>query len=300
LNDAKKNLESNFGEKNMDWNKTADEISNWIKNYADNNGIKTLVLGVSGGIDSAVCFKLCEKTGLRLIGVFMPMCYEDDEGSISMEDALLTLLVDSLFKDSKAEYYDLSINDIVNAYKASEMLKFLNTDLPTEANCEQIPMFETKLGEGNLRARIRANILYEIAGTNNGIVVGTDNYDEEMLGYFTKGGDGLVDILPIVNFHKNEVYELAEVLNVPEDIVNAVPSANLWPGQTDEGELGMTYEEIRVALSVRNCKMTAEEALKIIDSDRFHEVYSKVINMIKKTEHKRNLPPSFERKGKDL
>jgi len=254
----------------------ARDVSNWIKDYAEGCGINTLVVGVSGGIDSAVILYLCEMTGLKTISVFMPL----GPG----EECRLRQKIDDLMKQSTSEHRMVYIRDILLIYQESYVFPDNKKNLG-----------RTELSQGNLRARIRANILYDIAGTENGLVVGTDNKDEEMLGYFTKGGDGLVDILPIVNFHKSEVYELAEELNIPESIINAAPSANLWDGQTDEGELGMTYAEIEVAIKVWEMSITMAEALKIIDSDRFHTVYSKVLNMINKTYHKRNLPPSYVR-----
>jgi len=266
-----------------DWEQEAKNISQWLKEYADRSGIKTLVIGVSGGIDSAVVAKICENTGLRTIGIFMPLDISEENKNSD--------LVDAVFEDSKMEYYQMTIDPMVEAYKCHKAWKFVDNNNPTRGGANNVKLFTSKLGEGNLRARIRANILYEIARNNQGLVVGTDNYDEAMLGYCTKGGDGLVDVLPISAYHKWQVYELAKtkILDVSQVNIDVVPSANLWEGQTDEGEWGMTYDEVATALDTYNGVYLPEQPL----SKRFEEVYSKVLKMIKNSAHKRALPPSY-------
>jgi len=265
------------------WEAEAENISKWLKEYADKNGIKTLVVGISGGIDSAVVARLCENTGLRTIGIFMPLDI--------LEEERISDLVDAVFENSKMEYWQYNIGPMVDCYKDHKAWKFADTDNPTRGGADPIKLFDSRLGEGNLRARIRANILYEIAGTNQGLVVGTDNYDESMLGYCTKGGDGLIDILPISSYHKSQVYQLAKTktLHVSQKNIDVVPSANLWEGQTDEGELGMTYADIELAFDVYDGIIFPEQPL----SKRFEEVYAKVLKMMKNSAHKRALPPSY-------
>ena len=265
----------------MDAAKEVERIVDWIGNYAQKAGIETLVIGVSGGVDSAVVFRLCEKTGLKVIGVSMPMNTREAEK--------LNPRVDALFRCSKAEYRYVEIQPIVAAYQNQPSWVMDNTN-PSNGDPHDRFLFSSKLGSGNLRARVRANILYEIAGTHKGLVVGTDNYDESMLGYFTKGGDGLVDILPITHLHKSAVYKLAEVLNVPQSIIDVAPSANLWDGQTDEEELGMTYDEIEVALDFYEGKRD----FKLTDLDRWSEVMDSIDARVRATEHKRRLPPGVE------
>ena len=267
------------------WKDEAANVSKWIENYAKNAGISTLVIGISGGVDSAVAARLCELTGLRVIGVFMPLNLEEEDR--------LRGPIDALFFNTDMEYRIIHIDKILEAYKSSTQYGFLHNDelRKNDAKCYRVA--GDQLSQGNLRARIRANILYDIAGRENGLVVGTDNKDESLLGYFTKGGDGLVDILPLSEFHKSEVYNLAEATNVPMSIQGAVPSANLWDGQSDEEELGMTYEEIEIAIKVWEQSMTVDDALKEIDSDRFHIVYSDVVGRIEKNAHKRKLPPGY-------
>ena len=154
-----------------------------------------------------------------------------------------------------------------------------------------------QLSEGNLRSRIRANILYNYAGLNNGIVVGTGNKDEDTIGYFTKGGDGLVDICPLSDIHKSDVYRMAEYLQIPGSIISTPPTAELWDGQTDEQELGMNYNEIEWAIKMLEIqiKMNDNEWVSIrnIFSNRQNVVLDKVHRMIKKNAHKLVYPPIF-------
>jgi len=270
-----------------DWKEEAEKISKWIEDYAKNAGISTLVIGISGGVDSAVAARLCELTAMRVIGVFMPLDFEE-------EDSIGNKVTELLF-DTAIECIIIRIESILGTYKNSDACKLTYMGSPNIEDMKKYRLACTQLSEGNLRARIRANILYDIAGRENGLVIGTDNKDEATIGYCTKGGDGLADILPLAHYHKNEVYNLAEATNVPMNIKDAVPSANLWDGQTDEEELGMTYDEIRVAIKVWEGSMTLDEALKEVDSDRFDTVYKDVVTRIRKNAHKSQLPPTYVR-----
>ena len=198
--------------------RVAVEISDWIQDYAHDAGIKSLVVGVSGGIDSAIVYRLCQMTDLPVIPVFLPMNQKQDD--------MLRPLVESLvgFPDILTSfiYYDL---------------------LPLDKKLTNVDKINDK-AIGNYSARMRMAKLYLIAELNHGIVVGTTNAPEWLIGYFTKWGDGAVDIEPIKGLLKSEVYQLGKDgfdNPVPESILNVAPSANLWEGQTDEGELGIKY-----------------------------------------------------------
>jgi len=246
-------------------------VVKWIKDYADKANIEFVVVGVSGGIDSAVVCRLCELTGKKVIAVAMPLEYTRDSCPGSLQRAM------ELTDDRGVTIIVKPIRNILEAYLKEGC-----------ANAGE----KAQLLQGNLRSRIRANILYDIAGAYGGIVVGTGNKDEDEIGYFTKGGDGLVDICPLSLVHKSQVREMAKELDVPQSIIDAVPSAGLWDGQTDEQELGMTYDEVEWALkALEEMKTTPGWP---IESDRHMEVMSKVIYLQSKNKHKLRYPPVFD------
>ncbi len=175
----------------QDWKETGTDISNWILDYASSNGISTLVVGVSGGIDSAVVSTLCARTGLRTMVLNMPVHQEKSQNDLSNQHmSWLT----SNWQNVESHVIDLSSS----FDSLSLVLKEKNV---------------TELALANTRARLRMATLYSIAGSNNGIVVGTGNKVEDFgVGFFTKYGDGGVDISPIADLYKSEVYALADSL----------------------------------------------------------------------------------------
>jgi len=258
--------------------KLIDDIVGWIKKYCEKNGIDSLIVGVSGGIDSAVVTCLCEKTGIKTICVSLPYEYDQvpmDLATLNSENPMKetsTRRAYYLCRGRKVEYFIKAIQPIVLAYKNAGF-------------------GETQLLEGNLRSRIRANILYDFAAKNNGIVVGTGNKDEDQIGYFTKGGDGLCDVCPLSNLHKSIVYEIAKVFgDIPQDIIDAAPTAELWENQTDENELGMTYDEVEWALRILGRRPIAINRMEKKERD----IVNKVKNMVKKNDHKLRYPPIFD------
>ena len=194
------------------------KIVRFIKNGVESAGADGAVVGISGGIDSAVTSYLTVEAigSRRVLGAILPDMRVTSEGD---------------FADSKAIADELGIEckvlDIAPLHRAF-MKEF-------ESN---------RLAEGNLRARIRMSILYYMANSSNRLVVGTGDRSESLLGFFTKLGDGGVELLPIGVLYKTEVRELGEVLGVSRKIVTKRSSPNLWPGQTAEGELGAQYELI--------------------------------------------------------
>jgi len=246
-----------------------DNITNWIRDYASAASIRSLVVGVSGGIDSAVVERLCERTDLPTIAVAMPMWMHRDSDPTSLYRAM-----ELCVRRPNVEFHVRPIGAIVEAYKDAGISVHLNRAM---------------LCEGNLRSRIRANILYDFAAAKQGIVVGTGNKDEDEIGYFTKGGDGLVDICPLSKIHKSQVRAMAIVLGVPESILAVQPTAGLWDGQTDESELGMTYDEVEWALRY-------DEGLggQDLRTERQIEVLTKVRQMRIRNAHKLAYPPIFD------
>jgi len=250
-------------------------ISVWINRYCEKYNIKTLVVGISGGIDSSLITRLCERTFRKMICVSMPMWNQPIAESTKRAIELIEL---SKQTHSRIRFEIKQIGTIVQEYQKNGL-----------AN--------TQLSEGNLRARIRANILYDYAGENSGIVVGTGNKDEDTIGYFTKGGDGLVDLCPLSNIHKSNVYKMAELLNVPKNILEVKPTAELWEGQTDEGELGMNYDEVEWAIKMLDVLKSIDKNQQNLITNYFSErekiVLDNVKYMIKKNAHKTKYPPIF-------
>ena len=203
-------------------------IVDWIKNYAESNGIKSLVVGVSGGIDSAVTSTLAAETGLMTYCIGMPLLQKEEQESLS--DIHLDWLGDTYW-DTKTEKFDLS--NLFEVFRYT-MRKY----------------GEDELALANTRARLRMATLYQVAQTVGGIVVGTGNKVEDYgIGFYTKYGDGGVDIAPIADLYKSEVWELGRHLGVNERIINAKPTDGLWEdGRTDEDQIGVTYAQLEAAM----------------------------------------------------
>ncbi len=230
-----------------------EKLVSWIRERVLASGHNGVVLGMSGGVDSSVTAVLCHQAFPQsMLGVLMP-CYS------SPEDAEHALAVASKFSiPTKTVLLDSVFDTLLKV-------------LPDEG----IEPAASRLARANLKARLRMLTLYYLANQLRYIVVGASNRSELTVGYFTKYGDGGVDIMPLGNLVKAEVIELACFLNIPPVIINKPPSAGLWPEQTDESDLGLSYAEL-------DCYLITGEA-----SNRVRE---KIESMIAATGHKR-LPP---------
>ncbi|PAB58983.1 NAD(+) synthase [Anaeromicrobium sediminis] len=244
--------------------KDIDKVVQWLRKMVNESGTKGLIVGVSGGIDSAVVAYLIKKAcPNNSIGVILP-CKSNPKDK---EDALAVVNgcgIDSVEVDL-TQIHESLFDQITNNLMDKNLI-----DDKTPA----------RLSDANLRARLRMSTIYAIANTKNYLVAGTDNAAEVYTGYFTKYGDGGVDILPIANLLKRDVYEWARVLGVPKSVLDRAPSAGLWEGQTDEKEMGTTYDMIDDLI----------EGKEIPQKDR--EV---IENLHRKTEHKRKMPPAPEK-----
>ena len=227
------------------------KIVSWIKQKVKDSGAKGIVLGLSGGIDSAVVAALAkEAVGKNnLLVLFMP-CNSNAQD----------------LKDAKLVAHKLG-------------LKFKLVDLSAVYNnfLKVLPG-SISLARGNLKPRLRMSTLYYFANKLNYLVCGTGNKSELLVGYFTKYGDGGVDILPIADLFKRQVRRLARELKIPLEIITKPPTAGLWYGQTDEGEMGITYNELDDILD-RFCNHKEQIA--------GNNKVNKVIRMYKNSEHKR-------------
>ena len=215
----------------MNTKEKIDYISNWIKNYSINNNVGSLVIGISGGIDSAVTSTLSAKTGLKTFVVSMPIL---DHQILNERGESHIKWLEKNFDNVKKVHVNLS-----------EVFKSFQNALSNN-NSEH--------GYANSQARLRMTTLYQIAATNNGIVVGTGNKVEDFgIGFYTKYGDGGVDISPIADCLKTEVWDMGKQLNINEEIIKAPPTDGLWnDGRTDEDQVGLSYEQIEEAMLNEN------------------------------------------------
>jgi NAD+ synthase len=208
-------------------------ISNWIKNYAESMPSKAqaLVVGISGGIDSSVSSTLSAMTGLKTIVLSMPIKQKNSEHDLSLKHQ------EWLIKNFKnVEAHTLNLDKLFESFENS------------------LSKFDSEHGMANSRARLRMTTLYQVAATNKGIVVGTGNKVEDFgVGFYTKYGDGGVDISPIADCNKTEVWEMGRELNILKEIIDASPTDGLWDdGRTDEGQLGLKYSELEEAMNNPN------------------------------------------------
>ncbi|MEW9667233.1 NAD(+) synthase [Ammoniphilus sp. 3BR4] len=232
----------------------------WLREQVEKANVSGLIVGVSGGIDSAVVAGLIKRAfSEQSLGAIMP-CSSNPK---DREDALRVV---------KAFGLDFIEIDLTEPH--GTLLSSINEQLRAKGAFREEA---SKLNDGNLRARLRMSTLYAIAGHYRYLVVGTDNAAEVYTGYFTKYGDGGVDLLPITHLKKSEVYEWASYLGVPQEVLDRPPSAGLWENQTDEAEMGTTYNMIDAHL---DGKEIPEKDKQIIE--RLHRI----------SEHKRNMPPA--------
>jgi NAD+ synthase len=208
-------------------------ISNWIKTYVDQMPSKaqSLIIGISGGIDSSVSSTLSAMTGLKTIVVTMPIKQKDNQHKLSLKHQEWLV---SKFKNVEAHTVNLD--------------KLFDTFSTT------LNKFDNEHGLANSRARLRMTTLYQVASANKGIVVGTGNKVEDFgVGFYTKYGDGGVDISPVADCNKTEIWNLGKELGILKEIIDAPPTDGLWDdGRTDESQLGFKYQELEDAMQNPN------------------------------------------------
>jgi NAD+ synthase len=262
----------------VDATNLAERIVQWLREQFEITGAQRFVLGLSGGIDSAVVAGLCARAvgPEKVLGVMMPSASNPDDMTQALKVAEtfgirttsidLTAIADSVFSAMPAP----------DALYESILAE--NSDEGVEERAV--------LARANVRPRLRMISLYYLANMSHGVVVGTGNKSELMIGYFTKYGDGGVDLFALTDLYKYEVREVARVIGVPESVITRPPSAGLWEGQTDEDEIGLTYEVLDTTLQAIERGDTGD-----IDPD----VLARVQRMIAVTNHKRTAVPSFRR-----
>ena len=208
-------------------------IKDWILNYINSmpKQATSLVIGISGGIDSSVTSALCAMTGAKTIVVSMPIKQIASQHDLSLKHEKW---LKNKFKN--IESHTIELDEVFKSFRS------------------KLSGFDSEHGLANSRARIRMTTLYQVAAANNGIVVGTGNKIEDFgVGFYTKYGDGGVDISPIADCTKTEVWELGKELGILEEIIQAQPTDGLWDdGRTDVGQLGLTYQELEEAMNNSN------------------------------------------------
>ena len=241
---------------------TLDIVTNFIRTRVNDANSDGVVLGLSGGIDSAVTLSLAVKAlgSHKVTGLIMPFTLTESVD-----------LARNHAKDLNVDTKLIDISDIVTSYIKNSSL------------------FSEQLSEGNLHSRIRMSLLYGAGFSSNYLVIGTSNKSELLIGYWTKWGDGGTDFLPIGDLYKTQVFELGKLLGVPSKIQVRKPTAELWPDQTDEQEFGFTYEELDSVLfelekfsSVSQINENTGISLEKID---------KIKSLVQASIHKRVFPP---------
>lgn len=245
----------------IQWKEETDALVKWLQDMLKTTGSQGYVVGLSGGIDSSAAAALIRRAaGEHSLGLILPI-HSDPSDAEHARMAAAAAGIDSMDVDLSEAHQNL-------LSRITTGLQHLGRNVPN------------RLADANLRARLRMSAIYAVANALNYLVVGTDNAAELFTGYFTKHGDGACDLLPLADFTKKEVRALGAYLGVPDVIVNKAPSAGLWPGQTDEDEMGLSYDTIDAFL----------QGDSIPETDK-----KRLLQMHRSTEHKRSLPVIYRR-----
>lgn len=250
-------------EKQLDYSSIGNEISKWLFNYANNAKMNGYVIGISGGIDSAVCSTLCAMTGLPLTVIRMPIhqsLEESDRGAKHI----------SWLKENFSNITSLDI-DLTDCYDLQI------SSLSNSGAFENVSEENIFLTSANTRSRLRMSTLYGVGGGHKLLVCGTGNKVEDFgIGFFTKFGDGGVDLSPIGELTKTEVYALASSLKIIQEILDARPTDGLWTdGRTDEDQIGATYPELEWAMKF--CEKTNKNTIKLFVVSGMPELFEETL-----------------------
>jgi len=244
--------------KNQDYASVTETIEKFLSEQIEKHHTKGVILGLSGGIDSAVLAYICKrKLKEKTLAIIMP---DTSITPTETEDALKMISLTGI------EHKLIDIKPIVNEYA-----------MYLEPN---------KKSRGNLRARVRTNILYYYANSKNYLVLGSSDKSEHLIGYFTKFGDGAADLTPIISLYKLQIREIAKYLGVPDNIISKKSSPHLWEDHEAEEELGVSYEEIdSILYCLVEKKLSVDETVKITQIDK--STIEKIHELNRNSEHKR-------------
>ena len=276
-------MQTNTRGEMMDVEYVIEQLKSQIREYVNLSGALEIVTGLSGGIDSAVVNHLCRLAIPKSSGRYIKSVYMPDR--FTSNDTDNRNLVKKLAGFAQSDYYEFDIEPVYEAfYKLWE---------PPD-----------DITQGNLRSRIRMVSLYMIANDINLLVAGTSNKTELRLGYFTKYGDGGIDFEPIGDLYKDEVYELAAYLELPDEVLTKAPSAGLWKDQTDEDELGYDYPTIDRILRYlqtdwHDAEWKSHAIVKMTEDGIKPKDVKRIQDMIDRNEHKNTRPPIFHVKKGD-
>ena len=244
--------------KNQDYASITETIEKFLSEQIEKQHAKGIILGLSGGIDSAVLAYICKrKLKEKTLAIIMP---DTSITPAETEDALKMISLTGI------EHKLIDIKPIVNEYA-----------MYLEPN---------KKSRGNLRARVRTNILYYYANSKNYLVLGSSDKSEHLIGYFTKFGDGAADLTPIISLYKLQIREIAKYLGVPDNIISKKSSPHLWEDHEAEEELGVSYEEIdSILYCLVEKKLSVDETVKMTQIDK--STIKKIHELNRNSEHKR-------------
>ncbi len=247
----------------LDCKQTKSDIVEFIKSKVSESKTDGIVVGLSGGIDSTlIAYLACEAVGKdNVFGIVMPSATTPSEDNLHGVETAQRLGID---------YKEIAIDGILNEYLSASQLE------------------DDNLAIGNLKARIRMSIIYYFANHKNYLVSGTGNKSEILIGYFTKHGDGACDMEPIGDLYKTDVYKLSEYMDIPQGIIEKPPRAGLWNNQTDEDEIGMSYDLLDQILylyveGMKNTEIAEKLDISVDDVDM-------IINKVNRNEHKSKVP----------
>lgn len=252
---------------NIPYDTVLSSLTHFVKEYLENSGAHGVVIGLSGGLDSSVLLAVLVKaiSPSKVTALILP-----DSSATPEEDTRDAI---ELARSMGVEHHVVYIDQIVEAYRIAPFIQITNN-----------------ISTGNLRARIRMNILYYYANKYNTIVAGSSDRSELLIGYYTKYGDGAADILPLGCLYKTQVRELGRLLGLPDRVIYKPSAPRLWKGHTALSELGYSYDEIDLALyALFDLKMNIDDAIKATDLPS--ELFEKVLSMHRKSRHKRTIPP---------
>lgn len=254
--------------------KLADRMAKWIKGKVEEASARGVILGLSGGADSAVATAIARRIIDRdhIITIGLP-CESNPQDLVDAVDVARSI-------DVPFTHFNLT-----------DDFKSLNLELRQHAGWVEpfkgLEFIDAKMAEANLKSRLRADVLYYYANAFNFLVLGTSNKSELMLGYLTKYGDSAVDIEPLGDLYKTEIWELARALgNIPDVVIERPPSAGLWKDQTDEEEIGFPYDRIDATLKF----LERGDERPINDTTG---IFERILGLMSSSAHKRKMPPIF-------